>query len=323
MSTTKKTLPPKQQPKTFTIEELAEYWRWSVSEVTRHIRDGHLKRTLVTDTRPDLLRDCRLYRCDEDTRLLFRELEDEMPSGEHLLQCIWEGTPLNHFVDPVIPKNIIHCSDYEYLYIPGDKALEVTVNKEHKVRYFYDLDGSLLIPIIDGTPHYEDEDCIDFVGIEKHIYDSPLISFEAVERFMVENTAKRKDKEGTDAETIKDRQRRIVKIIRRLKKNPEHLLDERGENHIKDKVRKIYVEEKMHEKIVDWLGYTLESFTESKKDTEEYKAKVKQFERNGLHKKQEEFFNKAWGKLYRENKNTGYYGLRISLEDLFKIKKSK
>ncbi len=237
--------------------------------------------------------------------------------GERLLYRIWDGTPLEHFVDPVISRNIIHCSIYEYLYIPGESAIEKHRNKDNiiLVRYFYDLYGNILIPICDWIPEHEGEDCISFVGIEKHIYDSPLISSKAVEQF--EN--KTRDKKGVDAETIKARQRRIVRIIRQLKKNPERLKDERGTGHIKDRVRKVYIEEKMHEKIVERLGYDdLESFPEAEKNNKQYNTIKEQLEegRNPYSKQQDGFFNKAWEKLYRENKKTGYYDLKITLKSL-------
>ena len=226
-------------------------------------------------------------------------------------------------MDSVPKNNIISCSEVDFLYLPPLEDAFVRGIGEGEnfdgVKFFCDIDGNQLIPLYDDITSLMDGKGghpMNPVLIGKHLLDSlSIIPLEEAERF--ENKASR-NKKGTDAETIKTRQRRIVTIIRNLNKEPEHLLDERGKDHIKDKVREIYVEEKKHEKIVDWLGYTLESFPESEKNNEKYKAKVKQFENDGLHSKQKEFFNKAWEKLYRENKETGYYELRKNLKDLFK-----
>lgn len=277
MAATKNAKAQKQKPKTFTIEELAEYWKWSVHEVRRHIRDGDLKRILVTADMPDLM-DWKLYRCDENTclRLMFPpELEEEMPMGECLLQRIWDGTPLEHFVDPVISRNIIHCLEYEYLYIPGRKAIEKAADKEHKkVRYFYDLDGNILIPICDWIPEHEGEDCISFIGIEKHIYDSPLVSFEAVEQLEDKEPPVRKRSENT----IK-RQQFILDFMREDPKYDfDNLVYNPSVKDIKDEV---------------------------------WEAFKKNYKEKGLKPdKKRKAFDNAWGAVFKVNDETGMYELR-------------
>lgn len=325
MTTTKKApkrSAPKTKPlklpehKTFTIEQLAERWDCKESVIGGCIRDGDLKRTLVTATRPDLLRDWEFYKCDADTRLMEmipdRSTENYVPVGERLLETIDDYTPLSWFVDPIRCENIIHGSKYEYLYIPGESAIKRDTDNDNiiKVRYFCDLYGNPLIPICDWIPGHEDEYCIYFVDIEKHIYDFPLISSKVVER--VENKSKK------ESDTVKDRQKRIVRIIRYLGENPEHLLDERGKDHIKNKVRVKYVEERLHEKIVERLGYDdIESFPEAKKDSEEYNAIKENLEGKPPYSDQQrENFRKAWAKLFRENKETGYYDLKVDIKAL-------
>ena len=121
----------KQQ--TFTVEQLAQRWNCSVDEVKGYIRSGKLRRAFdTTKAEHAHLRDLDYYKCEAD---------------EQLLNAIQNGKPLSEFVSPVVEENFIPCPDY--LYVPiEDNATIDGPDKEHKMlRYFYALDGDVLIPI--------------------------------------------------------------------------------------------------------------------------------------------------------------------------------
>ena len=123
----------KEKQETFTVEELAERWNCSVDEVEGYIRSGKL-RTAFDTSKPEhaLLRELDYYKCEAD---------------EQLLKSLQNGKPLSEVVDLVRQENFVPCP--KYLYVPVEESATISgPSKEHiTFRYFYALDGDVLIPI--------------------------------------------------------------------------------------------------------------------------------------------------------------------------------
>lgn len=229
------------EPKIFTRAQLAKRWKCGLPKIGGYIRDGQLKEGFDTfNADYGELRQRCYYKCDAE--------------DEQLLNDINHEEPLSAFVDSVIPENIVSCPRYLYKPIMPNatcyykpelnqesvwegitKTMYTLMHIQKYIMfcYFYDLNGSALIPIEEDNSH------ISFPSITKEC--RLVIPFEEVERFEIKNKLKRKGKQAPSV-TI-ERKRVILEIIRECGHDPMAFPPTpSGKRGAKTEVRDIYLE---------------------------------------------------------------------------------
>lgn len=149
-------------PETFTRKELAERWNCDISLIDRYIDNGQLREGVDTfGSGCQKLRDLCYFICEDD------DVTDK------LLGAIEKDKPLSGFTK--LTTTLISCP--QYLYNPrGRKTISY-------LRYFYDRDGKILIPIENtGGENY-----ITFPSIWKRNFKGFIIPLEEVLRFEKEH----------------------------------------------------------------------------------------------------------------------------------------
>lgn len=217
-STAKRKLPNPPKPKTYTIRQLSEHWKgWSESEIEGFIRDGYLKEAFdaaelghkICDVNGCPLSDFYLYKCKAGPE----KSNDGRDIRSVLMECVDPKVKDNVIKSPKDKENIILGSDVIFLYMPkSEKAIEKLENKSFNyVHFFYDLDGSLLIPLFKGGPFIsgvEDGYHMPYVSIPKDLFDLLIIPREEVERF--ENEHKQ-----PSGKVVTKRQKYILEIMKK------------------------------------------------------------------------------------------------------------
>ena len=198
-------------PSKFTREQLAQRWKCDLSRIDVYIEDGWLKRGFDT-ARADCtdLRELDYYKSD--------------PDDKQLLDAIRHDETLSAFVDSVIQERIVSCPSYLYMPVarnsimyPDPQKIQNTLDSYGvpdemysepyiMVRYFYDLHGNALIPML------KDSGFIEF-PIVKHRFDLLPIPLEEVERF-----------EGLGIDRV-DKKTRPASVGRERKKAEQSLED--------------------------------------------------------------------------------------------------
>lgn len=236
---------PLPEPSIFTKTQLAKRWKCGVPKIRGYIKDGRLKRAFNTlDYDFKALRETLFYRYDGNTNVL-PEIKDEMP--------------LIDLINDINPENIIKCPRYLYKSIdPNITTLpEVAFDKENLLesistaflaiasnqsfiffRYFYDLDGNVLIPITQNNNKNIWK--ISLLSISRRNHDNLIISLEEIERFEIENGLIKKKK--TQSVLIK-RKTDILAIIKEFNYDPLAFPKApSGKAGEKSEIRKLFLE---------------------------------------------------------------------------------
>ena len=154
-------------PETFTLEEIAKRWKCSLSRVEGYINDGKLKQGIDTlKKRCKSLRQFRYYKYNASDELLLNPTDDY---GEPLSKVVGSIRQIN-FIDDC-PKFLyfpIELEEYQgdiydrFRNLIDDNYDGDVENFRKEIGYiddgipfpfFYDLDGTKLIPVENDKPH--------------------------------------------------------------------------------------------------------------------------------------------------------------------------